>query len=83
MRHRVRMATAGAITTSGLTKRFGTLTAVDGLDLEVREGEIFGFLGPNGAGKTTTIRRGGCPPLEGAVRAASWATRLGCRRRPW
>ena len=40
----------------GLTKRFGALTAVDGLDLEVHEGEVFGFLGPNGAGKTTTLR---------------------------
>jgi ABC-2 type transport system ATP-binding protein len=40
----------------GLTKRFDRLTAVDGLDLEVREGEVFGFLGPNGAGKTTTLR---------------------------
>jgi ABC-2 type transport system ATP-binding protein len=50
------MAKAAAITTTGLTKRFGALTAVDGLDLEVRENEIFGFLGPNGAGKTTTIR---------------------------
>ena len=50
------MTSAAAITTTGLTKRFGALTAVDGLDLEVREGEIFGFLGPNGAGKTTTIR---------------------------
>ncbi len=39
-----------------LSKRFGTLVAVDGLDLEVRRGEIFGYLGPNGAGKTTTIR---------------------------
>jgi ABC-2 type transport system ATP-binding protein len=39
-----------------LTKRFGSLAAVDGLDLEVREGEVFGFLGPNGAGKTTTLR---------------------------
>src|SRR3982074_2911972 len=39
-----------------LTKRFGALTAVDGIDLEVREGEVFGFLGPNGAGKTTTLR---------------------------
>jgi ABC-2 type transport system ATP-binding protein len=39
-----------------LTKRFGRFTAVDGLDLEVAPGEIFGFLGPNGAGKTTTIR---------------------------
>jgi len=44
------------IRTEKLTKRFGTLTAVDGLDLEVREGEVFGFLGPNGAGKTTTLR---------------------------
>jgi ABC-2 type transport system ATP-binding protein len=41
--------------TQGLTKRFGALTAVDDLSLEVREGEIFGFLGPNGAGKTTSI----------------------------
>jgi ABC-2 type transport system ATP-binding protein len=38
-----------------LTKRFGTVQAVNGLSLEVREGEIFGFLGPNGAGKTTSI----------------------------
>ena len=44
------------IATSGLTKRFGSVVAVDGLDLEVRRGEVFGFLGPNGAGKTTTIR---------------------------
>src|SRR5258708_3655406 len=39
-----------------LTKRFERLTAVQDLDLEVREGEVFGFLGPNGAGKTTTLR---------------------------
>lgn len=39
----------------GLVKRFGSLTAVDGLSLAVREGEVFGFLGPNGAGKTTSI----------------------------
>jgi ABC-2 type transport system ATP-binding protein len=38
-----------------LTKRYGNLTAVDALTLEVYEGEIFGFLGPNGAGKTTSI----------------------------
>jgi ABC-2 type transport system ATP-binding protein len=44
------------IKTEKLTKRFGGATAVDGLDLEVAPGEIFGFLGPNGAGKTTTIR---------------------------
>ena len=45
-----------AIATHGLTKRFGELTAVADLDLEVERGEVFGFLGPNGAGKTTTIR---------------------------
>ena len=44
------------ITATGLTRRFGDLVAVDGLDLEVSKGEVFGFLGPNGAGKTTTIR---------------------------
>ncbi len=42
--------------TERLTKRFDRLTAVQDLDLEVREGEVFGFLGPNGAGKTTTLR---------------------------
>ena len=45
-----------AIETHELTKQFNRLTAVDHLDLAVRQGEIFGFLGPNGAGKTTTIR---------------------------
>ena len=45
----------GAIVTKGLTKKFGKLTAVDNLDLNIKEGEIFGLLGPNGAGKTTTI----------------------------
>ncbi|ELY55914.1 ABC transporter ATP-binding protein [Natronolimnohabitans innermongolicus] len=44
-----------AIETSGLTKTYGELTAVDGLNLTVRDGEVFGFLGPNGAGKSTTI----------------------------
>jgi ABC-2 type transport system ATP-binding protein len=44
------------IRVEGLSKRFGEVQAVDGLDFSVREGEIFGFLGPNGAGKTTTIR---------------------------
>src|SRR6476660_2426800 len=39
-----------------LTKRYGSFTAVDGIDLEVPRGELFGFLGPNGAGKTTTLR---------------------------
>jgi len=44
------------ITARGLTRRFGDLVAVDRLDLEVEQGEVFGFLGPNGAGKTTTVR---------------------------
>jgi ABC-type multidrug transport system ATPase subunit len=44
------------IRTEALTKRFGGLVAVDGLDLDVREGDLFGFLGPNGSGKTTTVR---------------------------
>ncbi len=43
------------IETKNLTKRFGALTAVNSIDLQVKEGEIFGFLGPNGAGKTTAI----------------------------
>jgi ABC-2 type transport system ATP-binding protein len=45
-----------AIDVEGLIKRFGKVTALDGLDLQVRAGEVHGFLGPNGAGKTTTIR---------------------------
>jgi ABC-2 type transport system ATP-binding protein len=44
------------IETENLTKKFGDLTAVDGVTLRVEEGEVFGFLGPNGAGKTTTVR---------------------------
>ena len=45
-----------ALATAGLTKRFGSQTAVDGIDLEVPSGAVYGFLGPNGSGKTTTIR---------------------------
>src|SRR4051794_33636629 len=45
-----------AISVAGLVKRFGSFTALDGLDLEVAAGEVHGFLGPNGAGKSTTIR---------------------------
>src|SRR5215469_18000155 len=45
-----------AIEAKGLVKRFGKATALDGLDLTVRTGEVHAFLGPNGAGKTTTIR---------------------------
>jgi ABC-2 type transport system ATP-binding protein len=44
----------------GLTKKFGDVTAVEGLTLKVEDGEVFGFLGPNGAGKTTTVRMLAC-----------------------
>ena len=50
------VASEFAIHTSGLTKRFGSQLAVDGVDLRVPLGSVFGFLGPNGSGKTTTIR---------------------------
>jgi ABC-2 type transport system ATP-binding protein len=50
------MGTEYAIHTEGLTKRFGSQLAVDGVDLRVPVGSVFGFLGPNGSGKTTTIR---------------------------
>jgi len=45
-----------AVEARGLTKRYGDVTAVDGLDLAIPHGSVYGFLGPNGAGKTTTIR---------------------------
>mgnify|MGYP001815890916 CR=1 FL=1 len=48
------------IAASGLVKRFGDFVAVDGIDVEVRRGESFGFLGPNGAGKSSTMRMIGC-----------------------
>jgi ABC-2 type transport system ATP-binding protein len=48
--------TAAAIVTEKLTRRFGALLAVDGIDLQVAAGQFFGFLGPNGAGKSTTIK---------------------------
>jgi lipooligosaccharide transport system ATP-binding protein len=57
------------ISARGLTKRFGELTAVDGIDFAVRRGEAFGFLGPNGAGKTSAMRMIGCvsPPSAGEL----------------
>jgi lipooligosaccharide transport system ATP-binding protein len=58
------------ITARNLTKTFGELVAVDGIDFEVRRGEVFGFLGPNGAGKTSTMRMIGCtsPRTGGELR---------------
>lgn len=68
------MSAAVAIDVRGMTKRFGRLTAVDHIDLQVRAGEICGFLGPNGSGKTTFIRM-----LCGLLRAdAGSGTCLGC-----
>jgi ABC-2 type transport system ATP-binding protein len=58
-----------AIVTHGLTKRYGDVTAVDGIDLRVAQGEIYGYLGLNGAGKSTTIRMllGMVTPTTGSV----------------
>lgn len=55
-----------------LTKTYGSFTAVDGIDLSVPSGELFGFLGPNGAGKTTTLRMiaGILRPTSGSIRIA-------------
>ena len=50
------MATTSSIRTRGLTKRYGVLRAVDAVDLDVAEGDVYGFLGANGSGKTTTVR---------------------------
>jgi ABC-2 type transport system ATP-binding protein len=59
-----------AIETSALTRRFGTLSAVDAIDLRVDRGTFYGFLGPNGAGKSTTIKMltGLLAPSSGAMR---------------
>ena len=61
---------APLIAARGLTKRFGTFTAVDAIDFDVAPGESFGFLGPNGAGKTCTMRMIGCvsPITAGELR---------------
>jgi ABC-2 type transport system ATP-binding protein len=58
-----------AIATEKLSRRFGELTAVDGIDLQVESGQFFGFLGPNGAGKSTTIKMltGLLAPTSGRV----------------
>lgn len=76
------------IATEALTKHYGRVHAVEGLDLRVRRGEIYGFLGRNGAGKTTTIRMllGLIKPTSGTVRMfgepitsdPGWLRRVGC-----
>jgi len=65
------------IDVQGLRKRYGSFTAVDGIDFQVRRGEIFGLLGPNGAGKTTTMEmiEGLRQPDEGSAKVAGYDTR--------
>jgi ABC-2 type transport system ATP-binding protein len=62
------------LTTYGLTKRFGNLTAVNHMDISLRQGEFFGLLGPNGAGKTTAIKMliTLLPPTEGTAKVAGF-----------
>src|SRR4030095_8140638 len=67
-----------ALQTEGLTKRFGTRTAVDRLSLRVERGDIYGFLGPNGAGKSTTLRM-----LLGLVRPTSGVIKFPLRASGW
>ena len=76
---------SAVVRTTGLVKRYGPLTAVDGIDLDVREGDRYGFLGANGSGKTTTIRMllglvhptAGQVELLGARRVADALPRVG------
>ncbi len=62
------------ITVENLTKRYGSVTAVDGISFEVGKGEIVGFLGPNGAGKSTTMKMLSCylPPTSGRAEVAGF-----------
>jgi ABC-2 type transport system ATP-binding protein len=72
-----------AIKITGLTRRFGSLAAVDGVSLEVPEGSIFGFLGANGAGKTTTLRMiaGLARPTSGTIEVAGVPSTAGTEYR--
>jgi ABC-2 type transport system ATP-binding protein len=72
------------IETNNLTKRYGDVTAVDGLSLRVAQGEIYAFLGLNGAGKTTTIRLllGMVKPTSGEARVLGMKIRVG-EKKPW
>ena len=68
-----------AVETTGLTKRYGDLVAVDSVDMLVHPGEVYGFLGPNGAGKTTTLRMllGLVRPTAGTIRILGTAHDVG------
>jgi ABC-2 type transport system ATP-binding protein len=72
-----RSALGPAVTTSHLRKTFGSLVAVESLDLEIKRGEVFGLLGPNGSGKTTTIRMltGLMPPTSGEATVVGFDVR--------
>ena len=65
------MSEAHPVTTGGLVKRYGDVVAVDGVDLTVEHGDVFGYLGPNGAGKTTLLRI-----LLGLIRPTSGSAKL-------
>ncbi len=65
------MTAAPAVEITGLSKVYGKARALDGVDLTVREGSVFGFLGPNGAGKTTTLR-----VLAGLARPSAGSARI-------
>ena len=69
------------ISARDLTKKFGELTAVDGISFDIQEGECFGFLGPNGAGKTTTVRMIHCvsPMTSGTLTVGGMPARVGNR----
>jgi lipooligosaccharide transport system ATP-binding protein len=69
------------VTASALTKKYGDLVAVAGIDFEIREGECFGFLGPNGAGKTTTVRMIHCvsPITSGTLTVGGLPAGIGNR----
>lgn len=77
---------ASAISTAGLSKEFGSLRVVDGIDLDVPAGSVYGFLGPNGSGKTTTIRMllglvspsGGSMEVLGRANPVDALHRVGC-----
>ncbi|MDT5043966.1 MAG: type transport system ATP-binding protein, partial [Actinoplanes sp.] len=66
-----------AVDLSGVVKRFGAVTAVDGIDLQIRAGEVVALLGPNGAGKTSTVDMllGLSQPTEGTVQVYGRAPR--------